>query len=278
VWTPGGDPLLFEAYFRYDAVSSRSTQLWHGFVGILVSSLLATLLLLTPLGWSLVKRARRAQAQRETLLQRAADVSLIERRRIAGALHDGLVQELAAASYVVSAQAERAERHGDDESAQALRDTAASVRSGIGGLRALLVDLYPPNLRSAGLVSALRDVSATLVGRGLHVDLDLDEAAVDRLGVEEQEALFRVGQEALRNAERHARASSVQVRVSGHDGFVRLQVEDDGVGMAEPAAAGRPDSFGRKLMADQAERVGAVLAVRTAAGEGTGVRLDIPVR
>jgi two-component system, NarL family, sensor kinase len=278
VWTPGGEPLLFEAYFRYDAVSSRSTQLWHSFVGILVSSLLAMLLLLTPLVWSLVKRARRAQAQREALLQRAADVSLIERRRIAAALHDGLVQELAAASYVVSAQAEHAERNGDESSAQALRDTAASVRSGIGGLRALLVDLYPPNLRSAGFVSALRDVSATLVARGLHVELDVDDAAVDRLGVDDQEAMFRVGQEALRNAERHARGNTVRVTVSGHDAFVRLEVEDDGVGLAEPEAAGRPDSFGRKLMADQAERVGAVLALRTAPGVGTTVRLDVPVR
>lgn len=277
VWTPGGEPLLFEAYFRYDAVSARSTQLWHGFVGILVSSLLATLLLLAPLGWGLVKRARRAQAQREALLQRAADVSLIERRRIAAALHDGLVQELAAASFAVSAQAEHAERRGDGESARALRETASSVRSGIGGLRALLVDLYPPNLRSAGLVAALRDVTATLVARGMRVDLELDEAAVERLGVDEQEVVFRVGQEALRNAERHARADSVRVRVSGHDGFVRLEVEDDGVGMAGPAAAGRADSFGRKLMADQAERVGAVLAMRTAQGAGTTVRLDVPV-
>jgi len=278
IWTPSGEPLLFEAYFRYDAVSARSTQLWHGFVGILVSSLLATLLLMTPIVWGLVRRTRRAQAQREALLQRAADVSLIERRRIAGALHDGLVQELAAASYVVSAQAEHAERRSDPQAAQALRDTASSVRSGIGGLRALLVDLYPPNLRSAGLVRAFRDVCAALVARGLHVDADLDDAAVDRLDEEQQEAVFRVGQEALRNAERHARASRIRLTLRGNDDVVRLEVEDDGVGMDERAPVGREDSFGRRLMADQAERVGAVLAVRTAPGDGTTVRMDVPVQ
>ena len=278
IWTPSGEPLLFEAYFRYDAVSARSTQLWHGFVGILVSSLLATLLLLTPIVWGLVRRTRRAQAQREALLQRAADMSLIERRRIAGALHDGLVQELAAASYVVSAQAEHAERRSDPQAAQALRETASSVRSGIGGLRALLVDLYPPNLRSAGLVRAFRDVCAALVARGLHVDADLDDAAVDRLDEEQQEAVFRVGQEALRNAERHARGSRIRLTLRAHDDVVRLEVEDDGVGMDERAPVGRADSFGRRLMADQAERVGAVLAVRTAPGDGTTVRMDVPVR
>jgi signal transduction histidine kinase len=206
VWTPSGEPLLFEAYLSYDAVSSRSSQLWRSFVGILLSSLLATLLLLTPLVWSLVRRTKRAQAQREALLQQAADVSLIERRRIAGALHDGLVQDLAAASYVVAAQAEQAERRADPGSAQALRETAASVRSGIGGLRALLVDLYPPNLRSAGLASAFRDVTSALAARGLRIESDLDDAAIERLDVDRQEAVFRVGQEALRNAERHARA------------------------------------------------------------------------
>jgi signal transduction histidine kinase len=278
VWTPSGEPLLFEAYFRYDAVSARSTQLWHGFVGILVSSLLATLLLLTPLAWSLVKRTRRAQAQREALLQRAADVSLIERRRIAGALHDGLVQELAAASYVVAAQAEHAERRGDPQAAAALRDTASSVRSGIGGLRALLVDLYPPNLRAAGLVSALRDVCSALVARGLQVDAEFDDGAVDRLDAEQQEAVFRVGQEALRNAERHARASRVRLALVGDPDGVRLEIEDDGVGMDVTGPAGREDSFGRRLMADQAERIGARLAVRTAPGAGMSVRLDVPVR
>jgi signal transduction histidine kinase len=277
VWTPSGEPLLFEAYFRYDVVSERSTQLWHGFSGILLSSLLAMLFLLAPIVWGLVNRARRAQAQREALLQRAADVSLIERRRIAGALHDGLVQELAAASFAVAAQAEHAERAGDAQAAQALRDTASSVRSGIGGLRALLVDLYPPNLRSAGLAAALRDVSAGLVARGMHVTLEIDDAAVERLTEDQQEAVFRVGQEALRNAERHARAASVRLVVALDDDVARLEVEDDGVGIDDEATAERADSFGRRLMADQAERVGATLVLRTAPGAGTAIRMEVPV-
>jgi signal transduction histidine kinase len=278
VWTPSGRPMVFEAYYRYDVVAQRSNQLWHGFSGILVSSLLATLLLLTPVAWGLVRRARRAQAQREALLQRAADVSLIERRRIAGALHDGLVQELAAAAFAVGAQAEQAERRGDPQAALALRETASSVRSGIGGLRALLVDLYPPNLRSAGLVTALRDVTTGLLARGVHVEIDIDDAAVQRLDAQQQEAVFRVGQEALRNCARHARATTVRLAITLDDGVVRLEVGDDGVGMDAGVPAGREDSFGRRLMADQAERIGASLAVRSAPGAGTTVRLEVPVR
>lgn len=277
VWTPSGRPLLFEAYFRYDVVSERSTQLWHGFSGILVSSLLAMLILLAPIVWGLVTRTRRAQSQREALLQRAADVSLIERRRIAGALHDGLVQELAAAAFAVAAQAERADRAGDAPAARALRDTAASVRSGIGGLRALLVDLYPPNLRSAGLAAALRDVSAGLAARGVDMTVEIDPTAVDRLDEEQQEAVFRVGQEALRNAKRHARAAAVRLAITLDEDVVRLEVADDGLGFDDDSATSRPDSFGRRLMADQAARVGASLAVRTAPGAGTAIRMEVPV-
>lgn len=275
IWTPRGEPLLLEVYYRYDAVAERSTQLWHGFVGILISSLLGLLLLLTPIVWGLASRARRAQEQREILLRRATDVSLAERRRIAGALHDGLVQELAAASYSVSAHAQAAAARGDDGAAQALRDTATTVRSGIGGLRALLVDLYPPNLRAAGLAAALRDVAATVALRGVAVDFEVDPAAVDVLDDEQQEAVFRVGQECLRNAERHARPEHVRLALSLEDNLVRLDVEDDGVGMSL-ADATREDSFGRRLMADQAERVGASLAVRTAPGAGTAFRMEVP--
>ena len=60
VWTPGGHPLLFEAYYRYNLVTDRSRDLWRGFSGIMLSSLAAVLLLLTPLLWSLYRRARSA--------------------------------------------------------------------------------------------------------------------------------------------------------------------------------------------------------------------------
>jgi NarL family two-component system sensor histidine kinase LiaS len=109
------------------------------------------------------------------------------------------------------------------------------------------------------------------------VDVRLEEEAVDRLDERQQEAVFRVGQEALRNAERHARASQVQLGLVLDGDVARLEVADDGVGM-DPAAPGtRDDSFGRRLMADQAERIGAGLLVRSAPGAGTVVRLEVPI-
>jgi two-component system NarL family sensor kinase len=275
VWTPGGRTLLFETYFKYGLVSDRASQLWRGFAGITLSSIGAVVLLLTPLAWGLWRRARRAHAQRERMLQRALDASLDERRRIAATLHDGVVQELAAASYVVAAAAEQAATRGEDDLAAQLREAQATVRTGIGGMRSLLVDIYPPSLRQAGLGPALRDLANAVSGREPHVVVDVDEDATGRLDDEQQQACFRIAQESLRNATQHADARTVRIALVGRRDSVVLDIADDGRGFDIDAqrASGH---FGRDLMIDLARRVDADLAVRTAPGAGTTWRLTVP--
>ncbi len=284
VWTPSHEPLLFETYFRYDTVSSRTNELWRGFSGIMISSLAAILVLLMPLLWTLVDRARRAQAQRESLILRAVDASQEERRRIAGTLHDGVVQELVAVSLSMSRGAEQATQLGGTDLASRLRGSAAAVRGSIGGLRSLLVDIYPPNLRSAGLCAGLADLAGTLTGRGLDVVLDLDPDAAERLDEDGAEAAFRVAQECLRNVDHHAGAAEVVVSLSFAFGprgdVVRLEVRDDGAGfeLAPRLESPAEGHFGLRLMTDAADRVGAELLVATSVGRGTCWRLDIPAR
>src|SRR4051812_35317670 len=108
VWTATGKPLLFETYFRYDEVTSRSRELWRGFAGVTLGSILLLLLLLLPVLWRLLDRLKRSQDQREALLQHALDASSAERRRIAGTLHDGVVQDLVGTSFAVAGSAEQA--------------------------------------------------------------------------------------------------------------------------------------------------------------------------
>ncbi len=269
VWTPNGRQLLFETYFRYDQVSDRASQLWRGFAAITLSSIAAVVVLLVPLVWALVVRARRAHRQREAMLQRAMDASLDERRRIAATLHDGVVQELAAASFTVAGGAQDAEAQGDDELAARLRAAGDAVRTSIGGMRSLLVDIYPPSLRNAGLLPALRDLAATV---RMHVDIDVDDHVAQELPQEQQEAVFRVTQECIRNAAAHSSAELVTVRLTRDDGAVELQIIDDGVGF-DPAATRPEGHFGLSLIADIARECGAELAVSTEPGQGTAWRL-----
>lgn len=269
VWTPSGRPLLFETYFRYAQVRAQAGQLWRGFAGITLSSIAAIVVVLVPLVSTLVVRARRAHRQRETMLQHAMDASFAERRRIAATLHDGIVQELVAASFAVAGTAQEVKVAGHEALAARLQSAGDAVRAGIGGMRSLLVDIYPPGLREAGLVPALRDLANTV---RVPVQFDIDEETARRLEPPLQEVVFRTTQECLRNAARHAGAEVVTVRLSRADGEVTLTISDDGAGF-DPSTARREGHFGLALLADLARGCGAELALSTARGEGTTWRL-----
>jgi two-component system, NarL family, sensor kinase len=271
VWMPNGDPLLFETYAPYDGVKERSTELWRGFAGITVSSLLAVIVLMVPIVWRLLTRVRQSQEQREALLERAVEASTDERRRIAGTLHDGVVQELAGASFVVSSAAARASAIGQEELAAHLRDAAATVRRGITGMRTLLVDIYPPSLETSGLVVALEDLTSSLEARDIDVDLDLDPHSVEGLDPEGERLVYRVAHESLLNAMRHALAGRVTVSLRAEDNTTVLEVADNGIGFDAAEAFDKPHEghFGLRVLVDVAREGGADLLLATAPGHGT---------
>ena len=278
VWTPSGTPLLFEIYSPYTEVDARAGQLWRGFAGVTVSTVLLFAALLVPLLWQLLTRLRAAQRQRERLLERAVEASDDERRRIAGTLHDGVVQELAATSFSVAGAAARAASAGEEPLAAELDAAAATLRHSIGGLRTLLVDIYPPTLETAGLLAVLRDLAGTLRARGVDVDLELPEAD-PRLGLEIDRLVFRVAHECVENVRRHSGALHVGLRLGTADGVVVLEVVDDGIGFDAPAILDAPPAghFGLRVLADLAATAGAGLLVATEPGRGCRWRLEVPV-
>ncbi|WP_282944235.1 sensor histidine kinase [Cellulomonas endometrii] len=277
VWTPDGTVLLFETYSRYDVVSDRAAAVWRGFAAVTLTSLLLFVVLLLPVLWTLLDRLRRAQQQREELLQQAVDASDAERRRIAATLHDGVVQELVAASFALSGAADEADRSGSRGTAELIRGSAETVRTSIRGLRSLLVAIYPDSLRSAGLAAALTDLVGGLASRGVRVELDVPDEGVAGTAPEVEQLVYRVAQETVRNAVAHAGADLVRVRLSRGDGTVVLEVEDDGTGFDVRAALDAPveGHFGLRLLRDLATASGADLSVESAAGRGTRWRLTV---
>ena len=278
VWTPSGQPLLFETYSPYRQVSQRTGELWRGFAGITISSLLLLVVLLLPILWRLLNRITRAQSQREVLLQRAVDASEEERQRIAGTLHDGPVQEVAATSFTVAGAAAKAADSGQPELAEMLNAAAGAVRASIQGLRSLLVDIYPPSLTSAGLVPALTDLTEVLAVRNIATHLSLAEDAAARLPAAQQQLVFRITRECLRNAARHAAASNVEVRLFRHGHSTVLEINDDGAGFDPALAIDNPEDghFGLRILTDLAVNAGADLLLATALGAGCRWRLEVP--
>lgn len=292
VWTPAGETLLFEVYGDYAPVAERSSDLWRGLAGLLASSLMLLVVLMTTVLWRVLDRLGDAHAQREALLRRAVDASDAERGRIAATLHDGPVQELVASSLAVSGAAELTRASGDQRLAAELHEAAATVRATIAGLRSLLVDLYPARLSEAGLGAALDDLARPLRSRGTSVDLHADAAAVATLDEEQTRLVYRIVRECLRNVVKHAGASRVAVTVRFADALAppaqpvpgrpapaaasgrhtEIVVEDDGVGFAVDGRA-RAGHFGLRVMTELAEAAGAVLQVASAPGRGTTWRL-----
>jgi DNA-binding CsgD family transcriptional regulator len=72
IWTPAGKPVLFETYAPYDEVPSQMGQIWRGFAGVTLTSLMLLVLLLIPILWRVLNQLKRSQAQREALLPSAA--------------------------------------------------------------------------------------------------------------------------------------------------------------------------------------------------------------
>jgi two-component system, NarL family, sensor kinase len=278
IWTPDGSTLLLETYSRYSSVSAAASGIWREFVPITLGALLLLQLVQLPLAWSTTRRLDSSLLERERLLRRAVEATDAERLRIARDLHDGVVQDLAAASYSLVGAGKRATSAGHDEEAEALELGADALRRGIRSLRTLLVELYPPSLHRTGLAEALRDLLDPLAGRGIKAELQV-EGEVSVSG-ETAELVFRVAQEAVRNVAEHAAAGSVEMRLASSDGKVELTVADDGVGFDIASLRGRPAEghVGLLLLRDLVQTAGGTLDIDSTPGQGTRLRLGAPTR
>lgn len=270
-----GTPLLFEAYFRYDAVTTAGQAAWRRFAPPALGALLVLELVQIPFAWSLAKRVQRQQQDRERLLRHAVEASDAERRRIAGDLHDGVVQELTGLSYGMDAM--RLGNPTEGERAAVIADSATRLRSSIGSLRSLLVDLYPPNLADEGLPSALAELASGLERAGITVQLDTD--GTEDLPKQTAALLFRAAQEIVRNVATHSGATEVAMSAAHSDGTATLVVDDDGRGFDETELGDRGSSghFGLRSIGDLLAESGGMLTVRAAPGQGTRVEVEVPV-
>ncbi len=275
-----GQRLLLELYVDYETVRPLAASLWRAMMGLLFGSVVLMVLLLSPVLWQVLRRLREEGKHRERLLQRTVDASTQERQRLAGTLHDGPVQELAGSALTISGAAERLQAAGQLELASHVREAGATVRRCVGGLRTLLVDLYPPSLQEEGLQVALLDVLASLEGHGVAVSTDLDPAAIDLLTQEDQRLVHRVVSEGVRNIAKHARAGRVNlsIRLAGDDVVVTLT--DDGIGFEPGVGRARALSghVGLSVVRDLAAQARARVELATAPGAGTALRLIVPTR
>ncbi len=198
-----------------------------------------------------------------------------ERERLARELHDSVTQSL----YSLTLLAEASQRllgSGDPDRAGEYTGRLGEIaEQALKEMRLLVYQLRPLVLKREGLVGALQQrLDAVEKRAGVDARL-LVEGTLDLPGTVE-EGLYRIAQEALNNALKHAVPRSVFLRIRAEAGRVVLEVEDDGRGF-EPTAVSDKGGMGLTSMRERAERLGGSYALVSAPGDGTTVRVDVEV-
>lgn len=239
--------------------------------------LMAVLLLAGALaGWTFRIRAglERQRAAQASFTRQLIASQEAERSRLARELHDDITQRLARLA-IDAGQVER----GSTDAGQ--RQVLGEVREGLARLsedvHALSYRLHPSILEDLGLVEALRAEAERLRRRSaLAVQLKISglPAVVPR---DPALCLFRVAEEALQNAVRHANARSVDIFLRGLDGGLQLAIQDDGSGF-DPARPRPKVGLGLTGMRERVDLLGGQLDIESAPGEGTAVIVWLPLR
>jgi two-component system sensor histidine kinase DevS len=200
---------------------------------------------------------------------------LEERERIGMDLHDGVIQTIYAIGLRLEDCTERVPEAAPELKAD-LETAMDELNKVIKDIRSYIFDLRPQLSHVDDLPEALRQLVEhvrvnTLMMATFEADTPLDGVG----GEAEAMALFHIAQEALNNVSKHAKASSVSVRLSAAAGCVRLEVRDNGVGFDVPPDQISGAHHGLRNMRDRARSVGAELSYESSPGRGTTVRVEL---
>jgi len=209
------------------------------------------------------------------LSERSRELSIVEERnRLARELHDSIAQGLFGVTLAAESAVELVAR-GDAAAGEQLERVQELARGALEELRAVVFELRPASLEAEGLGQVLRK-HVEVLRRVSGSAIELRVAAPPALGPAAAGQVFRIAQEALQNALRHAAAGRIEVRLGNGGGRLALSVTDDGRGFDVSAPGVRGRRLGLTSMEERAVELGGVLAIESRPGAGTTVRLDVP--
>ncbi len=227
----------------------------------------------------LLKTVREKEAARGLLLRKVIVAQEEERRRVARELHDETSQTLTAVSVGLEA-AIRAPAHSADQVKERLIPIKALSTGMLEEVQRMVRDLRPSLLDDIGLISAIDWYSEMRLKQlGMQVNLEIG-GTERRLPTEVETTIFRLAQEAISNVAKHSGAENVNIALDFRDKSVIVEIEDDGRGFDDrEALAPNPNngSFGLVGMYERIDLFGGKLLIDSRPGEGTSVRIELPV-
>jgi signal transduction histidine kinase len=228
----------------------------------------AFLLLGGIIGWIVYSRNRLKQQQEQ--FRAVIEGEENERKRIAMELHDGLGQLLSAARLNVSGLEDNVAKE-DDE---VVRTSLSLIDDACQEVRSISHNLMPAALIRLGLVAALRELAAKTSQAGrVHVTVDHEKLAVKPAN-DEEIALYRIIQEVMNNALKHAAANTINVKLMSIGGEVIVTISDDGAGMNLQQIESS-SGIGWKNIRSRVQLLQGKLDIRSAPGKGTTVEIRI---
>jgi signal transduction histidine kinase len=244
-----------------------------GLLGILGICVVPVMVLVVGLITSLADRLQSHKEVLHRFSRRLVEVQEVERRHLARELHDEVGQALTAAKINVQS-ALGAE--GEATSAY-LQDTTTILDRLLGQVRQISLDLRPAMLDDLGLVPALRSL-LDQQGRRASIDMRFSEQNVsESLDPEVQTTCFRIAQEAITNAVRHAHATQIDVDLQCEKEKLRLVIRDNGIGFDAGSAQAQTGGLGLIGMRERAALVGGRARIISSTGKGTAIEVVLPL-
>lgn len=218
-----------------------------------------------------------AIAVQHALLHRQHEqlAALKERQRLAHELHDSVTQSIYGVTMYGEAAARLIEADQIERASRVLRELQETALDALHEMRLLVFELRPPVWEKEGLACALENrLSAVEARAGLTTEFAAD--AEVNVPIRVAEALYGIAKEALNNVLKHARASRVSVRLQQLGTSVVVEICDDGRGFEE-GEVDRAGGLGLRGMEERTAGIGGQLAISSAPGQGTVVRIEVPL-
>ena len=281
-WFGGFGPGVLATLLSAAVVNYRFMEPWYAFALVRSSQVVALVVFIgegiaISLFLEHMRRtsvaARRSEAQARDLEKRILDISEEEQLRIGHDLHDGLGQDLTGVAFLSKVLSQRLATKSLPEANEA-RQINELVNESIGRTRDIARGLSPVSMEGAGLGAALREL-ADKSGRLFDADV---QCAVDSAAgpVEDTAAIhvYRIAQEAISNAAKHARAKRVNIELRKKPSHTVLTITNDGKPYIAPKSPG--SGMGLQIMRYRARMIGAELDIQTLADGRTSVICSIP--
>lgn len=289
-------PVLMLASFHYRALGASGSVALVSMIGVwstvnglgpFAQSDRNSVLLITQLSLGIVSLAalfvssiRTAQLRSESQLVAERDLlkKIIEsheedRRILAHDVHDGFVQYVIGGRSKIEAFAKSIGPVSRGESL--LHDGVSHLTDAIREARDLISGLRPVLLDEEGVVRAIEQLVADLGDRSeCRINFEVD-VRLDRLDPKLESALFRITQESLNNVVQHSQASEASVALNQEDGWLKLQIRDDGVGFDVDQVSA--ESFGLRGIRDRALWYSGEAKIQSKPGKGTAVEVRLPL-